>query len=50
MKEFLKSFRNELFAVMDEKDLMPEDLPPFTETLKQIEGGTGEILGHDSYC
>jgi NRPS condensation-like uncharacterized protein len=49
MKEFLKRFRSELFAVMDETDLMTDRLPPFSETLKQIEGAQGEMFTHDTF-
>jgi len=50
MKDLLKRFRSELFAVMDEGDLMTDRLPPFSETLRQIEGAGGEIFTHDTFC
>jgi len=49
MKGFLNRFRSELFAVMDETDLTPDQLPPFSETLEQIQNAQGEILTHDTF-
>jgi len=48
MAGLLKRFRSELFAVMDETQLTADRLPPFSETLNQIEDLQGEIFAHDS--
>jgi len=50
MKDLLKRFRSELFAVMDERDLMTDRLPAFSETLKGIEGAEGEFYTHDTFA
>jgi len=34
---------------MDETDLTPDQLPPFSETLEQIQNAQGEILTHDTF-
>jgi len=49
MKGFLERFRSELYAVMDEGDLMTERLPPFSETLERIEGAEGEFYNHETF-
>lgn len=49
MTGFLKRFRGELFAVMDETDLAADRLPPFSETLARTEDARGEIFTHDTF-
>jgi NRPS condensation-like uncharacterized protein len=49
MKGFMERFRSELFAVMDETVLTADRLPPFSETLKQIEDVQGEIFTHEAF-
>ena len=49
MKAFVRGFQQELYAVMDEPELMPEALPPFSEVLAEVEGAQDELFTHQTY-
>jgi len=49
MEAFLRGFRDELFAVMDEKLLTADSLPPFSKELQELDDPTGTILHNNTF-